>query len=210
MNKKTNLIKILIQVCFLFFIINNFCCEVLNSMMQPKPSDYEYHTHPMYIYYKVNDTLMKNENDTVIRAEFNISQYKFSRSPSQPYEVTWYYISFPNNINIKLIKGDTSTKICTTEIIHYTGYQNQFGGDTMYFAKLDAGSGWKAEIIPSDGTALLSNSSTVPLYCRFNQRIPDYVRVPYRIKMVFLWQGLFSGDTTQKYLNSNNITVYQL
>jgi hypothetical protein len=181
-------------------------------MIQPKPSDYKNHTHSMFIYYKTIDTLMSKDDDSVIKAEFNFQQYEYSRPP-QPYnffELSTYDVSFPNNVKINLIRGDSSTKICTTTIRHFTDYQKQYGGDTMHFAQLDSIADWHASIIASDGSALLSDSTILPLHCYFNLRIPDSVINPYRIKMEFLWQGLFGGDTSYMYLQANHITVSQL
>jgi hypothetical protein len=209
------IVKLAALFSIFFILFNLLSCDLLGLLFEPNPMDYEYHTHPMYIYYKVIDTLMNKENDTIIRAEFNLTQYEYFRPPQQ-YEGSRYSLSFsydfPSNFNIILSNQDTTTKVYATEIYHFTGYQQAFGGDTMYFAKLSSAPDWCGYIKASQGFAFLSNGRKVPLKSNFRKNFPNWLRNPYGIKIKFIWNGLISGDTNQLQLNfnSNNILINQI
>lgn len=216
-HKIIGFIKLPLIIVTAFFALNQTICFEFFDALYPSPklTDYDYHLHPISIYYQVLDTSYQQNNDSIIRAEFNLTHYQYYTPPQQwshGRSAIWYTYEFPQNFKIVISNQDTITKLLATSIYHFTGYQQEFGGDTMYFSRLTADTTWAGYFISDYGFAYTASGRRIPLKCNMRKQFPDRVRNPMRLKIRFLWNGLIYGDSMQLslYFNFNNVEIYPI
>ena len=81
-----------------------------------------------------------------------------------------------DTIPLRLVYPDSEVHTCSSDVSHYVGYQNQYGGDTMRFGKLDRYGPWVGHLRLYENAATFTLRDSAPVHFASVDTVPDTVR----------------------------------
>jgi len=190
-------------------------CALYRIFFPPKgPGDYDYHTHRLTFYAK---TINQDYDTLGIRgATLPFVYYTFRRPPRWRDDRSSYTYGFPETLNVEITMEDADFQPYLTDLRHFVGWQEEFGGDTAYFSVLDSVVGWEMDIRAASDYLTLVSGESLHLHSNLPSGVPDTVRgySEIEIEVIFDMDGLFEikdyGPTGKRViLDSSKVYYHQ-
>jgi hypothetical protein len=195
--------SILIMTICLLSIMN---CEALGVLLHPDPEDFEYHTHDLTLHVKA----INHSEDTlgVKQAVYPLYYYLYERNEISVRDHNICSSDFPETLYVEIPPTDTEVYIYETEINHFIGYQEEYGGDSTRYSCLDKVDGWFTRLSFLNGDVMLNSGDSRTSF-GFWVVIPDTVRggEGLDVEIIFDLNGLFYSNYPNGRLSVNEYRI---